>query len=123
MLFVILLCFLGLLLSGLVSGLLVLLLLLVLMMLLSGLTLLVFWLSGFLFLRVSTGLLVVMILGSVVFLMWSCSSCMSFGLGRDWFLEKAHPRYLRPGRPIFSVCCSFWFRRLIFGAPVALLVP
>ena len=42
MLFVILLCFLGLLLSGLVSGLLVLLSLLVLMMLLSGLTLLVF---------------------------------------------------------------------------------
>ena len=42
MLFVILLCFLGLLLFGLVSGLLVLLVLFVLMMLLSGLTLLVF---------------------------------------------------------------------------------
>ena len=25
---------------------------------------------------------------------------MSFGLGRDWSLEKAHPRYLRPRRPI-----------------------
>ena len=44
------LCFLDLLLSGVVNGLLVLLLLLVLMMLHSGLTLLVFWLSGFLFL-------------------------------------------------------------------------
>ena len=50
MLCVTLLCFLDLLLFGLVNGLLVLLLLLVLMMLLSGLTLLVFWFNGSLFL-------------------------------------------------------------------------
>ena len=49
MLFVTLLCFLGLLLSGFVGGLLVLLLILTLMMLLSGPTLLVFWLNWWLF--------------------------------------------------------------------------
>ena len=30
--------------------------------------------------------------------------------GERLSLEKAHPRYLRPGRPIFCVCCSFWSR-------------
>ena len=38
-------------------------------------------------------------LGLVVFLMSSCSFFMSFGLERGLSLEKAHPRYLRPGRP------------------------
>ena len=28
--------------------------------------------------------------------------------GERLFLEKDHPRYLRPGRPIFSVGCSAW---------------
>ena len=32
--------------------------------------------------------------------MWSCSFYMSFGLVRGFSLEKAHPRYLRPGRSI-----------------------
>ena len=33
--------------------------------------------------------------------MLNCLFFMSFGLVRGWFsLEKAHPRYLRPGRPI-----------------------
>ena len=31
--------------------------------------------------------------------MFNCSFCTSFGLVRV-SLEKAHPRYLRPGRPI-----------------------
>ena len=30
--------------------------------------------------------------------------------GERLSLEKAHPRHLRPGRPIFSVGCSFWSR-------------
>ena len=30
--------------------------------------------------------------------------------GERLFLEKAHPRYLRPGAPNFSVGCSFWSR-------------
>ena len=168
MLFVILLCFLGLLLFGLMSGLLVLLLLLTQMMLLSGLTLLVFWSSGFLFLVLCIGLLEEWTLVLVVFLMLSCSvpatAHWQFGLlggsivqlllllvrrillfspytprllvkwvsflsslhwpvgdldlgvggvsfvellilhelwaGERLVLEKAHPRYLRPGRPI-----------------------
>ena len=64
MLFVILLCFLGLL-FGLVIGLLVLLSLFVMMILHSGLTLLVFWSSGFLFLDLCIGLPMVEILGLV----------------------------------------------------------
>ena len=66
MLFVTLLCFLDLLLSGLVSGLLVLRLPLMLMMWLSGPTLLVFWLNGWPFLVHCIGLLVVWILVLVV---------------------------------------------------------
>ena len=121
MLFVILLCFLGLLLSGLVSGWLVLLLLLVLMMSLSGLTLLVFWSSGFLFFQVSTGLLVVLILVLVVFLMWSCLLCMSFGLGRDWFLRKLILGI--SGLGVQFPCLLFLLgEALIFGARVGLLV-
>ena len=83
MLSVTLLCFLDLLLFGLVIGLLVLLFLLVLMMLLCGLTPLVFWLSGFLFLVLYIGLLGGWTLVLVVFLMLSCSFSMSFGLGKE----------------------------------------
>ena len=36
-------------------------------------------------------------------------------------LEKAHPRYLRPGRPI-SVSAVLLVQALIFGVPVVLLV-
>ena len=45
-------------------------------------------------------LLAVLILGLVVFLMLRCSFFMSFGLVRGLAFQKAHPRYLRPGRPI-----------------------
>ena len=55
------------------------------MMLLSGLTLLVFWLSEFLFLVLCIGLFMVGILECVVFLMLSYSFCMNFGLERDRF--------------------------------------
>ena len=55
---------------------------------------------GFLFQVVSTGLLVVWILGLVVSLMWNCSSFCELWAGERLSLEKAHPRYLRPGRPI-----------------------
>ena len=82
MLFVTLLWLLVLRLSGLVSGLLVLVLLLVLMISLSGLTLLVFWLNGFLFLVLCSGLLGGRNLVLVVFLMLSCSFFMNFGLER-----------------------------------------
>ena len=82
MLFVTLLCFLVLLLSGLVSGLLVHLLLLMLLMLLSGPTLQVFCLSGFLFLVLCIGLFMVGTLVWVVSLMLSCSFFMNFGLVR-----------------------------------------
>ena len=41
--------------------------------------------------------------------------------GEKLSLEKAHPRYLRPGRPNFSVGCSFWSRQLIFGDPVVFI--
>ena len=40
------------------------------------------------------------ILGLVVSLTWSCQSFMRFWAGERLTLEKAHPRYLRPGRPI-----------------------
>ena len=76
-----------------------LLLLSVLLILHFGPILLVSWLSGFLFLLVFTGLLVGLILALVVFLISSFLSCMSCGLARG-SLEKAAPRYLRPGRPI-----------------------
>ena len=36
----------------------------------------------------------------MVFPMWNCSFCTNFGLVRRLSLEKAHPRYLRPERPI-----------------------
>ena len=119
MLFVILLCFLGLLL--LVIGLLVLLLLSVLMILLSGLTLLAFWLSGFLFLDLCIGLPMVEILGLVVFLMLSFLSYMSCGLVRGWFLRRLI-------LVIFGLGVQFQCRlfplvqALIFGARVDLLV-
>ena len=82
------LCFLDLLLSGLVSGLLARLLLLMLMMSLSGHTLLDFRLSGFLFLVLCIGLLMVGILGWVVLPMLSYSFCTSFGPGRGFFLKR-----------------------------------
>ena len=64
------------------GGLLVLLLLLMLTILPSGLTLQVFWLSGFLFLAPCTGLLMVGILELVVFLMLSFLFYTSCGLVR-----------------------------------------
>ena len=73
MLFVTWLCFLGLLLFVLVNGLLVLLLQLVLILLLSGHTLLVFWLNGWPFLVHCIGLLGVWTLVLVVFLLLSYS--------------------------------------------------
>ena len=115
------LCFLDLLLFGLVSGLLVLLLLLVLMMLHGDLTHLVFWLSGFLFLVLYIGLLGGWTLVLVVFLMLSCSFSMNFGLERDW-----SSRRLILG--IFGMGVQFQCRlfllvqALIFGVPVVLLV-
>ena len=60
-----------------------LLLLYVLLILLIGPTLLVFWLSGLLFLVLFIGLLGVLTLVLVVSLMLSCSFFMSFGLVRD----------------------------------------
>ena len=38
--------------------------------------------------------------GLVVILMWRCAFCMKLWAGERLSLEKAHPRYLRPGRPI-----------------------
>ena len=46
------------------------------------------------------GLLVVWIFGLVAFLLWNCSFFMSSWRVRGCLLEKAHPRYLRPGRQI-----------------------
>ena len=94
------LCFLVLLLFALVDGLLVPLLLLVLMMLLNGPTLLVFWLSGLPFLGTLHwpasgldlgvgGISYVELL--ILYELWA---------GERLSLEKAHPRYYRPGRPI-----------------------
>ena len=76
------LCCLDLLLFGLVNGLLVLLSLLVLMMLVSGPTLLVFWLNGVRFSVHCIGALGVWTLVLVVFPLLSCSFFMSFGLVR-----------------------------------------
>ena len=42
--------------------------------------------------------------------------------GERLSLEKAHPRYLRPGASNFSVGCSFWSCALIFGAHAVSLV-
>ena len=106
MLFVTLLCFLGLLLSGLVSGLLVRLLLL---MLLIGPTLLVFWLSGFLFLILCIGLFMVEILVWVVFLMSIYSFFLSFGLVRGYFLKRLILGIFGLASN-FSVGCSFGSR-------------
>ena len=79
-----------LLLLGLVSRLLVLLLLLVLMMLLSGPTLLVCWLNGLPFLELCVGGISYVDL----LILYERSA------GERLTLEKAHPRYLRPGRLI-----------------------
>ena len=86
-----------------------------------GLTLLVFWSSGFLFLVLCTGLLMVGILGLVVFLMLNFLFYTNFGLVRGWFLR-------RPILGIFGQGVQFQCRlfllvqALIFGAPVVLLV-
>ena len=85
------------------------------------LTLLVFWLSGFLFLEVSTGLLVVLILGLVVFLMWSCSSCTSFGLVRDFPWKKLTLAIFVQDAQ-FQCRLFLLVQALIFGALVVLLV-
>ena len=58
------------------------------------------WSNGFLFLVLCTGLLMLVILGLVVFLMLSFLFYTNFWAGERLVLEKAHPRYLRPGRPI-----------------------
>ena len=84
----------------------------VLRIFLIGPILLVSWSSGLLSWAHFIGLLVVWILELVVFLMRNCSRLS---------LEKAHPRYLRPGRPI-SVSVVLFGQALIFGVPVASLV-
>ena len=70
------------------------------MLLHGGLTHLVFWLSGFLFLVLDIGAVGRMELGVggisyvemlILCELWACERLS---------LEKAHPRYLRPGRPI-----------------------
>ena len=58
------------------------------------------WSSGFLFLRVSTGLLVVLILGVGGISYVELLNLYELWAGERLSLEKAHPRYLRPGRPI-----------------------
>ena len=93
-------CYLVLLLFSLLNVLLVLLLLMVLMMLLSGPTLLVFWLNGLPFLDHCIGPLEVWTLVLVVFLFVELLILYELWLGERLTLEKGHPRYLRPGRPI-----------------------
>ena len=61
---------------------------------------LVSWSSGSLSWAHFTGLLVVWILGLVVFLMWTLLILCEIWAGERLSLEKAHPRCLRPGRPI-----------------------
>ena len=46
-------------------------------------------------------------MGVVVYLLWSFSFFMNFA-GERLELEKAVPRYRRPGTPNFSVGCSVW---------------
>ena len=46
----------------------------------------------------------------VVFLMWSCSFCESFGPGERLELEKAVPKYRRLGRSISVSAVPFWSR-------------
>ena len=65
-----------------------------------GLILLVCWSSGSPFFILCIGLLLGAVLVWVVCLMWSCSFCMSLWAGERLELEKAVPRYRRPGRPI-----------------------
>ena len=50
------------------------------------------------------------IFGLVLPLTWSCQSFMSFWAGERLTFEKAHPRYLRPGRPIPVSAVSVWSR-------------
>ena len=61
---------------------------------------LVSWSSGLLSWAHFIGLLVVWILGLVVFLMWTLLILYELWTGERLSLEKAHPRYLRPERPI-----------------------
>ena len=89
---------------GIRNGFLCLLLLFALLMFLIGPTHLVFWLSGLLFLVLFIGLLGVLTLVLVVFPMWNCSFCMSFGLVRD---SASLPP---PRTSNFSVGCSIWSR-------------
>ena len=89
----------------------VLLLLLVLMMLLIGPTLLVFWLARW----------GVWTLVSVVFLMWSCLLCMSFGLVRDFLWKKLTLAIFVQGAQ-FQCRLFLLVQALIFGARVGLLV-
>ena len=92
--------FLGHLVLGILSGLRCLLLLSVLKTLLIGLTLLVFWLNGLPFLELCIGLLGVRNLVLVVFQYVELLVLYELWAGERLTLEKAHPRYLRTGRPI-----------------------
>ena len=56
-----------------------------------GPILLACWSSGLLFFALCTGLRVMLVLGLVVFLLWSCSFCMSYGLVRGWIWRKLFP--------------------------------
>ena len=74
-------------------------------MLLIGPALLVFWSSGLLSQVLCIGLLVVSLVKLLIlYELWA---------GERLTLEKAHPRYLRPGRPV---------QALIFGALVVSLL-
>ena len=112
MLFVTLLCFLDLLLSGLVSGLLVLRLPLMLMMWLSGPTLMVFWLNGWPFLVHCIGLLVVWILVLVVCGISHVELLILHELwaGERLTLEKSLSSFSSAWASNFSVGCSVWSR-------------
>ena len=68
--------------------------------LLIGPTLRASWLNGSPFQALCVGLLVVWILGLVVFLLWSCSLFMSFGLVRDCPLKERFLGIFGTGRPI-----------------------
>ena len=91
------------------------------MMLLSGLILLVFWLSGFLFLVLCIGLPMVEILVLVVCLMLSFLFYMSCGLVRGWFLKR-HIHVIFGLGVQFQCRLFLLVQALIFGALAVLLV-
>ena len=83
---------------------------------------------------VSTGLLVTWILELVEFLVWSCSSCTSFGLVRDFlwkrltlFVQGAQFQCQGPGIDIWRSCRGLFVFSLVgFGgfsrAPLVLII-